>query len=194
MAAAIRVAETYVGNASYSSGAHWQTNPPRIDCSGLVMCGLAGAKFGSPFPSSYLGLNLTTRNLNKWTDPGSGAVGDIIYFANPGHIGIVTGSNTFLGSQGHGPAFAPFGPTAPYWGNPAQTSAPVFRRACVPDQQTATTGGGGGAGGVSGGAGGVSGGSGGGWFGISGSLVDILNLIFAEWSVTVSQVIGSSEK
>ncbi|MGH9473664.1 MAG: RHS repeat-associated core domain-containing protein, partial [Terriglobales bacterium] len=157
MAAAIQTAETYVGHrVGHSSGSHWQPGPhPKIDCSGLVMCALAGARFGSGFPLSYLGLNLTTRSIDQWTDPGTGAVGDIIYFAHPGHVGIVTGPNTFIGSQtSTGPrSNVQFGPTAPYWGKPGVTSSPVFRRACVADQQHATSAGGGGGSPVGGGGG-----------------------------------------
>ncbi len=133
MAAAIKVAESYQGEA-HSSGTHFGANS--IDCSGLIMCALVGASRGSPFATSYLGLNLTTRNIDQWTDPGTGAIGDIIYFATPGHVGIVTGPNQFFGAQSrHGVGFASFGLSISWWGNPADTSAPVFRRACIANQQ-----------------------------------------------------------
>jgi len=148
----IATAESYIGQRlSHPKYSHY--GPQQIDCSGLLMCSFAGAEYSDPLTRilTYLGINLTTRNLDQWSVPGTGAVGDVIYFAKPGHVGIVTGAGTFIGSQSStGPAKAQFGLNSNFWGT-SQTSSPVFRRPCIKDPPPSPGGGGGAGGGIGGG-------------------------------------------
>jgi RHS repeat-associated protein len=141
----VQTAMSYVGEGLVHSNSHATLTSngalSGIDCTGLIMCALSGKNYNAgafQFSFTFDGLNLTTRNINQWTDPGTGAVGDIIYFSTPGHAGIVLSKNTFVGSQtSTGPAVAQFGPNV-YWGNPKKSSSPVFRRPCISNKNKGT--------------------------------------------------------
>jgi RHS repeat-associated protein len=107
-----------------------------IDCSGLIMAAVSGKNYNKgkfDFGFTYNGINFTTRNVNSWTDPGTGAFGDVISF--PGHVALVLSQSTFIGSQGQGnnppgPSIREFGTKTSWWGKG------TFRRPCIKDSKT----------------------------------------------------------
>jgi RHS repeat-associated protein len=136
----MKVAESYlnhqVSHPPKGTG-HYGTGPTQIDCSGLLMCAFSGTSYSNPIRQvqRYIGMDLRTKDIDDWTVPGTGAYGDVIYFKKPGHVGLVEGPSSFIGSQSStGVATVPFGPEARYWGNPSArdpSGEPVFRRPCI---------------------------------------------------------------
>jgi RHS repeat-associated protein len=135
----VQTAESYVGQAAYSSGGHFKTKDgllTGIDCSGLVSQALAGIEYsGDSFTQA--GTLFTTGQTSELFDSGSTfAVGDIIWF--PGHVGIVSSVDTsgkvlaFIGSQtSTGPAVVDLtDPSKTYW--QSQMESAKAYKPCVP--------------------------------------------------------------
>src|SRR6185312_14467349 len=92
----IHNAMTFGGTKHSTGDVHFQNGSDgsgRIDCSGLLMCALSGTTYGQALQATNFGVpagnlskllfdNLTTRNVDEWSVPGTGARGDLILF-NP---------------------------------------------------------------------------------------------------------------